>query len=344
MGDLFDSKLQKALDPIKSWLKDLETGPNAWAQEYGFHDDIGNVGIKMGLDNDATLKQQQLLAAQQHARTWEDEQNKLAWGGRIDNEGPYMDTDEAHREQEELEQRYTQPLDLTDDELALIHHSEENEPAQPTTKYIPGLIRLGTRPNPTQPRPGDRRSQPLIMDDSPPQTQTYATAATKTPAGSKWKIVGKKVKPAQATPTTQGPAPPTIPTKAWGFDKLSAKGTTKAAIIAHAEAVFAKKLSTRMDKTKLINAYLQLVHGISNVDITKTNIVDRTPQESKQSDVHRETCKHTSEWTIKRMAGTERINFNKPFNGDPLKLTQHLQTSLRQHSALPEPPLTLVSG
>jgi hypothetical protein len=118
---------------------------------------------------------------------------------------------------------------------------------------------------------------------------------------------------------------------------------TKAAIIAHTKAIFAKKLSTRMDKTKFINAYLQLVHGISNVDVTKTNIVDHTPQDMKQADTCQETHKHTSEWTIKRMASTERINFMKPFNGDPLKLVRHLQTTLRQHSALPELPLTLVS-
>ena len=151
MGDLIDSKLQKALDPIKSRLKDLETGPNAWAEEYSFRDNIGNIGIEMGLDNDATPEQQQLLAAQQHAQAWEDEQNKLTWGGRIDDENPYMDTDEAHREQEELEQQYTQPSDLTDDELALICQSEESDLAeitQPKVKYVPGLIRLGARSNP----------------------------------------------------------------------------------------------------------------------------------------------------------------------------------------------------
>jgi hypothetical protein len=40
----------------------------------------------------------------------------------------------------------------------------------------------------------------------------------------------------------------------------------------------------------------------------------------------------------------EAIDFHHPFNGDPLALIQHIQTSLRQHSAEAEPPLTLVAG
>jgi hypothetical protein len=72
MGDLIDYKLNKVLAPIKTHLKDLETGLNAWDAKYSFNtQDMGNMGIKAGINNDTTPEQQQLLAAQQFTHDWD---------------------------------------------------------------------------------------------------------------------------------------------------------------------------------------------------------------------------------------------------------------------------------
>ena len=39
-----------------------------------------------------------------------------------------------------------------------------------------------------------------------------------------------------------------------------------------------------------------------------------------------------------------RIKYQRPFGGDAIKLTQHIQTAIQQASGVPEPPLTLLTG
>jgi hypothetical protein len=232
----------------------------------------------------------------------------------------YMDKDQftaAHAAQEEI---YNMPINYTTEERVMIGRGEANTlhanvppPDSPKPlQHVPGLIHLGpckttaTAPN----RPlGDLASQPIVID-GPTLLASYTQTATKaTPAGSVWKIVGKKSKtnptPAPPNPPTQGPMNAAIPLQAYGYNKLSAKGTTKATIITHTEALFRKKLSAKMDKAKLINTYQQLVQGITIT--TTTNATDTNPQSKHNNNsqyCHRESDKFTSEWMIQCQPGT----------------------------------------
>jgi hypothetical protein len=202
--------------------------------------------------------------------------------------------------------------------------------------FAPGIIQLG----PKIPTGQGRASQPISVNSSYPPSQTNNTANTQSYAatagtdGSVWKIVGKKTSPRRNNPNaTPAPRPvnQTEATRPYSIDKL--KTSTKPNIIAHAQLAFGKRLSTRMKKDQLIVAYQQ-----AQADAAKNPSKPTDPNNGRQR------IANTTEWTISRKQNTETINFTRPFNGDPVRLVQHIQTALRQNSALPDPPLTLVAG
>jgi hypothetical protein len=146
-------------------------------------------------------------------------------------------------------------------------------------------------------------------------------------------------RPRQPIPTLAGR--PTAPTP-YTTEKLSARKTTKTDIINHAHSTFGIQLSDKMRKPQLIVAYQQLA---ANPKLTNPQPPTMQPRQTGPRPRQRQpTQTFTSEWTIRRRPGTEAIDFQRPFKGDLLALVRHIQTSLRQHSAQPEPPLTVVAG
>jgi hypothetical protein len=126
------------------------------------------------------------------------------------------------------------------------------------------------------------------------------------------------------------------------IETLSARHTTKTAIIDHRLATFSICLSDRMMKPQLIVAYQQLA---ANPKLTSPQPNPPQPgQQSNRPQQHPAPHPFMSEWTIHRKPGTEATDFRRPFNGDPLALVRHIQTTLQQHLAEAEPPLTLVAG
>jgi hypothetical protein len=53
---------------------------------------------------------------------------------------------------------------------------------------------------------------------------------------------------------------------------------------------------------------------------------------------------NTSLWTIRCKSGHEGLGFHRPFDGDAITLTRHMQTTLRQSTCTPEPPIALLEG
>jgi hypothetical protein len=205
--------------------------------------------------------------------------------------------------------------------------------------YIPGVIKLGPKPTPGQ----GRALQPITVNSSiplqtnPADNNRPSYASTAGTDGSVWKTVGKK--PGNRRPTTTSSTDPPRPlnkseaTRPYSIEKL--RSSTKPNIIAHAQLAFGKRLSNRMKKDQLIVAYQQ---AQTEAAAKPNNNSDTNPNQQRQRIVN------TTEWTIMRKQGTDNIEFQRPFKGDPVLLVRHIQTALRQNTALPEPPLNLVAG
>jgi hypothetical protein len=200
--------------------------------------------------------------------------------------------------------------------------------------FAPEVIQLGPRnPAPTGPR---QASQPISINSSKPASQTnplsYADMAGTD--GSVWKTIGKKSNPhrnGQNTTPNPHPVNQTEVTCPYLIDKL--KSSTKPNIIAHAQLTFSKQLSSHMKKDQLIVAYQQ-----AQAEAAKNS------GKLANNNSGRQCIINTTEWTISHKQNIESVNFTKPFNGDAVRLIQHIQTALRQNTALPEPPLTLIVG
>jgi hypothetical protein len=189
---------------------------------------------------------------------------------------------------------------------------------------------------------GLRASQPISIHSTPPKPNSFTTVVASGPKpGSVWTTVGKKTNPRPRQPAQTTTAHKTTLTP-YTIEKLSARRTTKTDIINHTHSTFGIQLSDKMQKPQLIVAYQQLT---TNPKLTGPQTPNPQPTQSTTRPRQRPAAQtFTSEWTIRCRPGTEAIDFQRPFNGDPLALVRHIQTSLRQHSAEPEPPLTVVAG
>jgi hypothetical protein len=257
------------------------------------------------------------------------------------NEPAEYDEVEARlAEEEEYQTRFKMGLAPTDEEI----RAAGGDDAMVKANELARIARRAEYLRSTQSRvnadqTGLRASQPITINSTPPKPPTFAAAAATAPkAGSVWTVVGKKPKPGprQHQPT-QANADNAAASKPYTIEKLSARRTTKTDIINHAHATFGIQLSDKMRKPQLIVAYQQLASNPKLNAPRSTGTSGRPqPRQAPRPD--------TSEWTIRRRPGTEAVDFRRPFNGDPLALVRHIQTSLRQHSAQAEPPLTLVAG
>jgi hypothetical protein len=270
---------------------------------------------------------------------------------RIDDEDANMydydlgkENDERYAQQDADRELARQGLGPTDDEIHAEGGSEARVRANAAAREKRRAEYLAQNPPANNPQPGLRASQPITVNSTPPapaKPTTFASAATSAPkAGSVWTVVGKKPNtrprmpaPATAAPSTKQPL---------SIETLSARRTTKTAIIDHGFATFGIRLSDKMRKPQLIVAYQQLAANPKlNPPQPNPPSIGQQPNRPRQQSAPRP---FTSEWTICRKPGTEAVDFRRPFNGDPLALVRHIQTSLRQHSAEAEPPLTLVAG
>jgi hypothetical protein len=250
--------------------------------------------------------------------------------------------DEREVEEEEYHTHVRMGLAPTDEDI----RAAGGDDAQVKANELARIARRAEYLHSTQSRDhadqtGLQASHPISINSIPPKPNSFAAAAATAPKpGSVWTVVGKKSNPRPrqpAQPTTNNNTP-----KPYTIEKLSARRTTKTDIINHTHSTFGIQLSDKMQKPQLIVAYQQLA---ANPKLTGSQTP--TPQL-----IQTPTCPQqrpaaqtfTSEWTIRRCPGMEAIDFQRPFNGDPLALVRHIQTSLRQHSAEPEPPLTVVAG
>ena len=242
------------------------------------------------------------------------------------------DNDEIMSEAEEPVNKHFSP-ELLEAGRAAIAQDDAARVAQRHV-FTPGVIQLGPRnPAPIGPR---RASQPISINSSKPTSQTnplsYADMAGTD--GSVWKTISKKSNPyhnGQNTTLNPRLVNQTEATRPYSIDKL--KSSTKPNIIAHAQLAFGKQLSSRMKKDQLIVTYQQ-----AQAEAAKN------PGKLANNNSGRQCIVNTTEWTISHKQNTESVNFTKPFNGDAVHLVQHIQTALRQNTALSEPPLTLIAG
>jgi hypothetical protein len=329
-------RLGQQLEPILARIQRLEE-PDVRKQIPDYTHDVYNTWMAPHVDDDY----------QAYQTPHDDLEYEELPPPRIDDDTDMGEAFAAEEEaridaEEEYHTRVKMGLAPTDEDIRAAGGDDAkvkaNELARITRRaeYLRSLQPVTNITNASQ--TGLRASQPFSITSTPPKPTSFATVAANPPkAGSVWTVVGKKnqprPRPAQPTQTNQAVHKP------YSFDKLSAHKTTKADIINHAFATFGIKLSDKMKKPQLIVAYQQLANnpklGPNAPPTGGTNNQPRTRQAPRPD---------TSEWTIRRRPGMEAVNFQRPFNGDPLALVRHIQSSLRQHSAQAEPPLTLVAG
>jgi len=174
-------------------------------------------------------------------------------------------------------------------------------------------------------------------------SQAAATSLTYTEhtqkAAANWKTVTRK-KQRPATVTTKSNlanVAPTTTTKAWPIEKLTKHATTVTMIWEHTEAVYGKKLGTKMKKASLIVAYQQLATTSNSMtpNALKAKTVATTLQQSNPN---------MSEWTICHLPNTGALGNVCLGEGDPLKLVCAMQTALCQMTGEAKPTLTLLTG
>jgi len=275
---------------------------------------------------------------------------------RVDDEDANMldhdlgqENDKRYAQMDADRELTRQGLGPTDDEMRSTGANEAMVRASAAKCAKRRAAYLASNPPANPPQQGLHASQPISVNSTqsqPPPNKpitpsTFTTATAKAPkAGSVWTVVSKKINPRPCQPATTNQTPTTK--TPLSIESLSAHKTTKATIINHGFATFGIRLSDRMTKPQLIVAYQQLA---ANPKLTTPQPnppqMGNQPNRPQQRPMPRT---FTSEWTIRHRPGTEAVNFQCPYNGDPLALVRHIQTSLRQHSAEAEPPLTLVAG
>jgi hypothetical protein len=76
-----------------------------------------------------------------------------------------------------------------------------------------------------------------------------------------------------------------------------------------------------------------------------TNPAITTPATGQpQANPRSRPCKITSDWNIRRLPGTETIEFTKPFGGNAYSMVKAIESSLRQALGEAQPPITVLAG
>jgi hypothetical protein len=201
---------------------------------------------------------------------------------RIDDEDANMlnhdlgqENEERYAQMEADRELVHQGLGLTDEDIRAAGGSEATVQANAVAHEARCAEYLKLNPIANTPQPGLRASQPITISSTPlaPTTRPSfaATAAKALKVGSVWTVVGKKMNPRPRQPTANNTAPP--PKQPLSIESLSARCTTKSAIIDHGFATFSIQLSDKMTKPQLIVAYQQLA---ANPKLTPTQPTTQT--------------------------------------------------------------------
>jgi hypothetical protein len=318
MGNIVDSKLEKALALINSRLRQLEGAP-CQPDDYYPNWGQGNVDIDLGAVNYATPEQLELLQIQQESKEYETQ----------------------YTEYEEEEERCIQ-----EDK----RHAEKWRTATDAKKREM-IAAEGGDPDIVMRNDGDR-AKPIYVPDSQESTFLPRLApqlAGRQPIlGLEWKTVGKKQvnalptiggsyasragkvattqpsPPAKATPTAQTPP-------AFTSERLHARSTTKAAIVQNARDALNTCLSITKPKAELIRAYENILASRPAAQGTPTNWMPTpvlSPSALANGAPRRLTRKPTSNWIIRRLPGTETIDYHKPFNGNAYTMIKAIEACL----------------
>ncbi len=117
--------------------------------------------------------------------------------------------------------------------------------------------------------------------------------------------------------------------------QLADPKTTKAQIIAHAAFTFGAKLAISKTRSVLVQEYTTLAFNRQVPGVAATKNTTTTPRPKRPV---------TTIWTVRHRTGAASLEWKRPFDGNPIKLVQQIQTDIRQAAGNPNPPLTLLGG
>src|SRR6266851_1413722 len=137
---------------------------------------------------------------------------------------------------------------------------------------------------------------------------------------NEWKLISKSHPKKISTTSTHPNVLPLTKGNTMSIDKLNEHTTTKAIISTYAEALYSTKLNVSMKKLNLIIAYQKLGTQPTGQPSAPAQAPLCNPQPSQHP--------NTSNWTIHRLTRNGNKEVMCPFNGDTLKLVQHMRTGL----------------
>ena len=215
---------------------------------------------------------------------------------------------------------------------------------------------------------GDRPSQPIVVDDPTPPAVTKPShdlshlvpnqgrapipslicRANPRQVNSLPTIGGSSyANRAARSPTTPPPRPRTNnPAKPQPYTEaqLRSRTTTKAHIVQNARDALGIHLSITKPKPELIQSFLNADANNRMPGYTSPN-PPQVPQQSRNERARQANQNRvTSDWNVRRIQGTESIEFKKPFNGNAYTMIKAIEVCLHQATGESEPPLTLLAG
>jgi hypothetical protein len=127
--------------------------------------------------------------------------------------------------------------------------------------------------------------------------------------------------------------------------QLNIQSTTKATIIQNIRDVFNTRLSITPSKNDLVKAYLNLVasKGMPG-NMPTTNQTNSQSPKTTPKNTHQRQRTATTNWNIRRLPGTETIEFKKPFNGNAYTMVKAMEACLRQAVREASPPISILAG
>jgi hypothetical protein len=243
MGNIVNSKLEKALAPINSRLQQLE-GMLCQPDDIYLNWGQGDVNIDSRLANYATLEQLDLLCIQRKSQEF-----KKQYAAYEEEEERHLKKEEAHTERwKNVDKRGKCKMievEGGDPDIVMTNHGDYTNPI-----YVPGSQESVFPPCPTL--------APPIQGCQPIPSLEWKTVGHKqvntlpTIRGNSYAAQAKQMMP-NPPPKNTTPATPTTP--AFTSEQLHTQSTTKAAIVQNAQDALNVCLSITKPKAKLIQAY-----------------------------------------------------------------------------------------
>jgi hypothetical protein len=140
--------------------------------------------------------------------------------------------------------------------------------------------------------------------------------------------------PALPTPTTTQAFNGQVLTEA----QLTDPRTTKLVIINSAQVIFGTRLGIGRTKAQLIERYHQLICKKTPNAVTNNLAQPPSTQPTSQQNTNNVRTRQsgppklrqtTTTWVMRHRSKTATIEFHRPFGGDLVKLTRHIQMAIR---------------